>query len=261
MLARLLRDPLTVFLLMGGLLFGLYAALESRQRPVIVLDAATRKGLIEDFAALTGREPGADDIARLEQDYIADELLLREAIERGLHLADPHVREQLIERLRMDIVGLLPEPGDEQLVAHYAAHHERYRAEPEASFEHVYFSRAPDDGAALLAELRKGGEVAGESYWQGRSFPRYGRSMLRGMFGADFVESLWAAPLGEWTGPVESPRGWHIVRVSERHEARLLSYAEVSAQVARDWLAAHIDEAVARHVERLRERHEVRVER
>jgi peptidyl-prolyl cis-trans isomerase C len=260
-LARLLRDPLTVFLLAGGLLFALYAALESRQQPAVVLDAATRQGLIEEFVSLIGREASPADIERLEREYISNELLLLDAISQGLHQRDRHIREQLIETLRLEVAGLLPEPGDEELVAHYAEHHARYRSEPSASFEHVYFSQRPEDAAALLAALERGEVVAGEEYDQGRSFPRYGRSILRGMFGVDFVEALWAAATGQWHGPWPSPRGWHFIRVSERFEPALLPFAAVRDQVASDWMVARIDQAVARHVEVLRQRHEVRIAR
>jgi peptidyl-prolyl cis-trans isomerase C len=109
--------------------------------------------------------------------------------------------------------------------------------------------------------LRAGKVIAGEPFPQGRTFPRYGRSIVRGMFRQPFVDALWSAPLGEWNGPLESPQGWHYVRVTERLPEALLAFDEVRSQVENDYLVAQIQQAVERRVAELEQRHEVIVER
>ena len=261
MLARMIRDPLFAFAVAGIALFAVYAVLQSRSAEPVRLTAATRGALIADFEALTGRPAGADDIARIEREYVADELLFRDAIDTDLHLTDGEVRRQLVEKMRLRITGLLPDPTDEQLVNHYAENLDRYRSEPAVSFEHVYFSSLPPDSASVLARLRAGEVIAGEPFAQGRSFPRYGRSILRGMFGQSFVDALWSAPLGEWSGPLESPQGWHYLRATERLPEALLAFDEVRSQVENDYLVAQIQQAVERRVAELEQRHEVIIER
>lgn len=261
MLARMIRDPLFAFAVAGVVLFAAYAALQSRGAEPVRLTATTRAALIADFETLTGRPATADDVARIEQEYVTDELLLRDALDSGLHLTDGEIRRQLIEKMRLRVTGLLPDPTDEQLVNHYAENLDRYRSEPEASFEHVYFRSLPSDGDGILARLGRGETIAGEPFAQGRSFPRYGRSMLRGMFGQPFVDTLWAAPLGEWSGPVESPHGWHYVRATERLPETLLAFDVVRNQVENDYLVMLIQQAVERRIAELERRHEVIVER
>jgi hypothetical protein len=58
-----------------------------------------------------------------------------------------------------------------------------------------------------MSTERTGQAVAGDAFPQGLDFSRYGRSMLRGIFSQPFVDALWSAPLGQWNGPIESPRG------------------------------------------------------
>lgn len=260
MLRRLLREPLLVFAVCGALMFGVHAFLSARGATAVVLTAATRAALVADFEQLTGRAANAGDIAAIERDYVADELLLRDAVDAGLHLSDVDIRGELIRARRLQVAGVMPDPGDEQLVDYYAEHTGRYQSEPSLSFEHVYLEHPPKDAATILARLQGGESVAGDPYWQGPRFPRYGQSILRGMFGQSMVDALWAAPLDRWSGPLQSPRGWHYVRPTERLPATLLAFAEVRDQVERDYLATQIEQAVDRHVAELRKRYPVTVE-
>ena len=261
MLARVIRDPLFVFAVAGIALFALHSALQPRGGEPVRLTATTRAALIADFETLTGRPATAADIALIEREYVTDELLLRDALDSGLHLEDGEIRSQLIEKMRLRITGPLPDPTDEQLVNHYAEHLERYRSEPAVSFEHVYFRSLPPDGEDILGRLGRGDPVAGESFAQGQSFPRYGRSILRGMFGQPFVDALWAAPVGEWSGPVESSQGWHFIRPTEQLPENLLAFDVVRDQVENDYLFALIQQAVERRVAELEQRYEVTIER
>lgn len=259
--ARLLREPLFAFLVIGALLFLGYRVQQSRAAEPIVLPAAARAALIADFERLTGRPATAADITRIEQEFVADEVLFREALARGLHLADSTVRARLVEEMRQRITGPLPDVTDEQLVNHYSEHLDRYRAESAASFQQVYFAEPPAEPEALLAQLRSGTPVAGEPFGRGAEFSRYGQSMLRGLFGHSFTEALWTAPVGEWTGPLQSQYGWHYVRVGERLPPALLPFEQVRQQVESDLLVETIDRAVGQHVRDALPRHEVRIER
>lgn len=261
MLVRLFREPLFVFTVAGLVLFGLYDALQARKQEPVRLTAATRATLIDNFEALAGRAATPDDIARLERDFIADELLFREAIDSGLHLADSVVRGKLIEEMRLRVTGPLPDPTPEQLVNHYAEHLERYRTEPSVSFEHVYFRERPADELALLEQLQIGESLAGQPFEHGREFDRYGESMLRGIFGQPFVAAVRVAALDEWTGPIASLQGWHYVRVMARLPSALLPFESVRDQVENDYLVAVIQAAVDSRVAELEQRYDVVVER
>jgi peptidyl-prolyl cis-trans isomerase C len=81
------------------------------------------------------------------------------------------------------------------------------------------------------------------------------------MFGQPFVDALWAAPLGEWSGPVESPHGWHYIRPAERLPEALLAFDVVRSQVENDFLVALIGQAIEGRVAELEQRYEVIIER
>lgn len=259
MRARLLREPLFAFLVAGLALFLLYAWL--RQPDPIVLNQATRDALLEEFETLAGRPPAQADIKRIEREYVADELLFRAAIAEGVHLDNPGVRRQLIEAMRLRATGVAPDPSVEDLLDYYSDHLDRYHSEPAASFEHVYFVAAPADADAILQRLNRNESVAGDAFRHGRVFDRYGRSMVRGMFGEAFAAAVWSATPGRWIGPLESSQGWHFVRLSALQPAALRPFPEVSNQVENDWIAAQIQTAVDRKVAELARGQRITIER
>jgi peptidyl-prolyl cis-trans isomerase C len=257
----MLREPLLAFAVIGGLLFLAHRERQPAEAGSIVLPAAARATLIADFETATGRAATAADIARIEQEFIAEEVLFREALAEGLHLADGTVRARLVEEMRLRITGPLPEATVEQLVNHYSEHLDRYQSEPAATFRHVYFAEHPADAQALLARLRAGQPVAGEPFGRGAEFSGYGQSMLRGLFGQAFTAALWQVPPGKWTGPLQSQYGWHYVLVSERLPPELLPFDAVRQQVENDLLLDTIAAAVGQHVQQALPRYEVQVER
>jgi peptidyl-prolyl cis-trans isomerase C len=260
-LARVAREPMFHFLAIGVALFAAYALLEPRSSEPIRLAAATRAALIAEFEAVTGAPAGAEAVARLERDYITEELLYRDALAEGLHLSDGAVRERLVEQRRRNITDGFPEPGDEDLVNFYAENVSLYRSEPAASFEHVFFASLPQDSTVLVARLRAGRAVGGDTSRFGTEFSRYGISMLRGLYGQDFVAALWEAPRAEWSGPIRSSEGWHFVKPAERLPPEQLPFAAVREQVAHDFMAARAREAIDRHRAELERRYDIVIER
>jgi hypothetical protein len=258
---RVSRDPLFVFAIAGISLYVAYATLRPDAAPPIQLPASTRAALVGNFEALTGRPATTADIARIEYEFVSEEVLFRAALDDGLHLSDGSVRRQLIEEMRYRITGMLPEPTDEQLVNHYAENLDRYRSEPAITFRHVYFRERPANETEVLLQLRAGRAVEGESFEHGGEFPAYGRSLLRGLFGQPFLDALWEAPLGTWTGPIQSAHGWHYVRATTHLPAALVPFDIVRNQVENDYLAALIESAVDRYVAEQLPRYEVQVDR
>ena len=251
-----LTDPLVLFLLAGGAIFAAHALATSGDP--VVYTADIEKALVADHEALTGRTATAADKTRLMADHVADELLFREAVARGEHLTDSVVRKRLIDKMRFAVTGPPPEPAEAEMVNFYAENIGLYRSEPRTSFEHVFFSEKPAAPAARLLDLQQGTRITGDDFWVGREFPRYGDSMVRGIFGQGFVDALGKAPMNQWVGPVQSPRGWHYVRKSAVEAPAVIPYADIRDQVVRDMEAKATTAALDAEIARLTEIHGVK---
>lgn len=256
-IGKALRDPLFAFLVAGVALFGGYQIIERAQKPPVVFTPQVEQAMVEDYEMLVGRPATAADKARIKRDYLAEELLFREAIDRNMHLTDGETRKQLVDKVRYLIAGAPPEPTDEQLVNHYADNLAQYRAEPRTSFTQVYRAQKPADAALLLAQLNAGETIPSDDFWLGRTFPRYGDSMVRGIFGQPFVATLKTAPEGRWFGPVQSPRGWHFVRKSESIPAAMIPFPAIKDQVRQDYMIAHSEAAIDKALSGLKEKYDV----
>jgi hypothetical protein len=251
-LAHLLRrEPLIVFLLIGGGLFLAYHLLHARDGRIEV-SHEIQAGLAEDYATLSGHRPGAAEKKMVTDNYIADELLFREAVKRGVHLTDRSIRQRMIDKMRFLTVKQPADPTETQLRSYYAKHPGLYQIEPSMSFDHVFFAQAPENDVEILAHLDAGQAVAGDDFWMGHAMSRYGESMISSMFGLPFLDTLRKAPTAMWIGPVKSSRGWHFVRVNRRFGATRRPYGEVRDQVRQDYLTSASQAALATEVARLK---------
>jgi hypothetical protein len=258
LLGTVLREPLVPFVLLGGAIFAAYA-LAQGSPPDVRFTPETAAALATEHEALTGRAPTAAERARMRDQFITDELLFREAIDRGLHLTDGPTKARMIERMRYTVTGMPPEPSEEELINHYSENIARYQAEPKITFEQRFFARRPDNPSVTLDQLNRGERVAGDDFWLGRSFPDYGHSMIRGIFGQPMVTALLEAPKGQWIGPLESARGFHFLRKDATAPARQLPYAAIREQVKQDYLTAYTQAAIDREVVRLKAKYDVEI--
>ena len=99
---RLVRDPLIHFLLLGGLLFLLYAwrGEEEGVDPLqIVISEEEVGSLRQALAVLHGREPTEDELLATIEPRIREEILYREALALGLDQGDSLVRARLTEKM------------------------------------------------------------------------------------------------------------------------------------------------------------------
>lgn len=246
-----------MFVVLGALVFALYYSVEDTDQEVVELSEINRKVFAEQFEMLTGREATPEDREKIENDYIQEEVLFREAIRAGMHLTDPEVRSKLIEEMRYQVTGAIPEAEEADLVAYYLEHIDRYFVEATYSFRHVYFEQLPENADEILARLQAGEEVAGDEFWRGRVLPNYGISMIRGMFGQAFLNDLAAHTDGQWFGPEESLLGWHFVQVTNTTERSPLSFDEAHMQVTNDYTVDKLQQSVEDYIDNLGDEYKI----
>jgi parvulin-like peptidyl-prolyl isomerase len=76
-------------------------------------------------------------------------------------------------------------------------------------------------------------------------------------FGEDFGRKLMKVPKGEWSGPLESPFGLHLVRITDRRSGYDPPLEQVRKAVELKWRTEKRDAFVQAEYKRLREKYEV----
>ena len=108
-----------------------------------------------------------------------------------------------------------------------------------------------------LRELRAGRDFAGAAIPLPAQFEAIGAGEAAELFGDDFAAELNRMPPGEWSGPVASGLGQHLVRIRKRQPAAPPSLATIRQRVENDWRAAMARDRTERAYRALLKRYDV----
>jgi len=281
------RPPALHFALLGALLFGALrlwpSADEAGAREAVVVRSAAE---IDD--ALLLREALARGFD--ERDHIArarlvelgrtlrlapadDEVALeRQARALGLHQTDPLLRRHLIEMMRLSAASPADAamPTDGELRAYFAAHAADYAQPERRALTHLYLSGArrgaalDRDAAALLAMLHAGRDAAdaaalADPFARGSQIALATRAQLAGVFGPGVAAAVFALPVGQWSEPLPSPYGLHLIRVDTQAAAGTPAFEALRGRLLHGWLRERADDRLRTSLAGLRRLYDVRI--
>lgn len=244
-----LREPLTHFLLFGILIFLVAHAIEARsKRYTVDVTPADVTRIVNSFEQQYGSEPNPAQLRTMIDNYIREEIYLREGLALGLDRNDEIVRRRVAQKydfLQQDM-AVPREPSEAQLRGYYASHRADFTLPERRSFDQVYFSidQRGEDAARTLAEvalgkLGRGEKAAGDEFPGPPVVSNLSLEEAGRLFGGEaFAPEVFKAPEGKWTGPLRSGFGWHLVRVSQVSPAKPRSFAEARSDIRLAWIEA-----------------------
>jgi hypothetical protein len=264
------------FLAIGAVLFLFFAWRGGGTGPTssrIVLTSGQIDHLAAGFAKTWQRPPTEAELKGLIDDWVREEIAVREAMTAGLDRDDTIIRRRLRQKLEFVVedFGAAP-PTEKELQGWLEKHADAFRIEPQVAFRQVYVSRsrrgasAEADARAILARLRAAGGKAridnlGDPILLPQEIALVSQSEVARMFGSDFAGRIEKTAPGTWTGPVESGFGLHLVLVRERAEGSAADLASVRPAVEREFMAERRKRQLATMYERLLEKYKVIIER
>ncbi len=258
-----LRDPLSVFLFLGGLLFALAAWREDAgPERVIEITEGDVNRLQQQWTGQMGRPPGADELDALIEQFVREEIYYREAMRLSLDQDDVILRRRLIQKLTFltEDVAVATPPTQVEAEAFFNERQNDYRVPALYSFEHRYFSSDQRQNAKADAEAaRTLADPQGDPFLLQRAYGERSLRDIGDLFGARFANGLAALSVDDaWQGPLPSAYGWHLVRLRERLPARLPAFSEVAERATEDLTAQRRAEADVAVYRQLRASYEVR---
>ena len=246
-LKNILREPLLHFLLIGA---GLFLLFEVSQEQIpdapdrIVISQGQLEQLQAQFKRTWMREPRQQELDGLMKGYVREEVLYREALAMGLDQNDPQVRQRMRLKLEFLLENITAEelPSDAILNTFLQQHPDRYFIQPRVSFQQLYLNpdkRADFDADAkrILKQLQQGAEVEtlGDATMLPYELTQASQNEVRRSFGEVFAADVVKLPVGDWSGPIYSQLGVHLVRVSE-HQAGFVLPQQLTRSLYREVL-------------------------
>ncbi len=269
-----LKEPLFVFLLLGGAIFILFHQVANDYPPdnaEIVVTERQVQSLLLGFEKVWQRSPSEKEVDGLIQNYIREEIFYREALAMGLDKDDGIVRRRLSQKMAFisEDLANLDKPEEQELQTFLVAHKQDYRQPSRFSFRHVYLNTSKrgessqSDAISILAMLKEqdsNAKLLGDPLMVNHQFNLETEREIERVLGSQFLQSLTDIPEGSWEGPIRSGFGLHLVYVNERIEGRSAKLNEVRDQVVRDWGSEKRIQTNEEFYEILRKRYSVKVE-
>ena len=272
---RWLREPLLHFLLIGLVLFGVYAYLNrgrtGTQSPKqIVLSLDELQTMTAYFQSQWHRPPTAQEFQALVEDKIKEEVLYREGLVMGLDKDDTIVKRRMAQKMQFltEDVAAAHEPSIAELKAWFEKQTDKFALPSRYSFRHIYFSpdkrgkNAFNDAGQALAKIAGQPEdsplIASADRFMFQDY--YGDrtpSAIAKEFGPQFAVALEKLKPGSWQGPIESGYGWHLVFVDTVIPGRIPAFEEVESEVRTAWLGDQKAQAREKAYQSLRSKYTV----
>ena len=269
---RVWREPLVHFLLIGAALFVFYDQTREQGSEApnrIVMSSGQVEQLAANFKRTWMRPATETELTGLIESYVRDEVFYREALAMGLDQSDPVVRQRMRSKLEFILEDLSSaEVADEVLLAYLQEHPDKFRTQPQVSFQQVYLS--PDRRTDLLAEaetvlasLNEGAapESLGDPTLVPYAFTLATQAEIERSLGESFGrEVVELVPSDDWVGPVFSAYGGHLLKVGESVDARLPDLSEIRELVEREYVVERRNEIKDLAYAKLREGYDVTIE-
>lgn len=269
---KLLREPLVHFLVVGLLVFlvnNFWTGGQSEDEQTIVVSESVLARLDDTWTRTTGREPSAEDRKGLIAQYVEEEALAREARRLGLAEGDEIIKRRLAQKMRFMAEGTSKnnDPSDSELKSWFDANKDKFNIAERRSFNHIYFSpEQHGDAVYQIAEAARGKlqngarwQSLGDPFMQKRTYVTVPEAEVTRAFGPDFSQAIFALPKGEWSKPVGSAFGLHLVRIESIDQAAAADFAANRDRIREAFVEAKAEDSRQKEIARIVERYAVTV--
>lgn len=244
-----LEEPLVHFLIGGALLFAFFAwrgeEVDPESRTIAITESQVAK-LAANWTAIWRRQPNPQELDALIRDYVKEEVYAREGLRLGLDQDDPIIRRRIRSKMEYLATAQVENAGvdDAVLSAWYAKNSARYAADNRYTFDQIFMASNDADQAAVRAKAMLG-QLAEGADWQRLGDPlSLPRSMIGKPqadiardFGSAFASGLAGQPKGQWSGPISSGFGLHLLRIKAIKIGHVPPLDSVRQKVENDWRA------------------------
>jgi len=270
---QIFREPLVHFLGVGLLVFLanlFWTGGQSSDEQTIVVSESVLARLDDTWLRTTGRKPSEEDRNDLIAQYAEEEALAREALRLGLAEGDEIIKRRLAQKMRFVATseGDVDAPSDGELQDWFKDNRDQFNIAERRSFNHIYFSPERHGDAleevaqASLKKLQTGAnwQSLGDPFMQKRTYVTVPQGEVVRAFGPDFAAAIFDLPKGEWSKPIGSAFGLHLVRIEAVDGAAKADFAANRDRIRGAYMEAKAEEGKQQEIDGIVDRYAVVVE-
>ena len=240
---QILKEPLLHFILIGTLFFGSYSLVNRAANldSGISVSAEQVEELATTFSNDWNRDPSEEELKDLVDDFIREELAVREGRELGLDADDAVIRQRIRQKLETlaEEGSAKSPPTDAELQRYLVENSDVFREPPRFSFYQVFLTREHQDQAVgLLVALKttdKPISEFGDPAPVGPHNSKVTAEEVDRAFGLGFSDQLIELQLNSWSQPIESELGIHLVYVEMREPGAVPDLGRIRYMVEFEW--------------------------
>jgi len=250
MFSKFTSEPLSYFLIIGILIFGINGIFNSdiSNENVIVITKDDIARITSSYKQIWKSQPTPEVLDNLLDDYILSEIYYQEALKLNLGHNDEIIKRRLRQKyefLSADLVNI-EEPGESELTSFYNENMDEYRNDDLLTFMQCYYKREEEAIIQMSRIKNQMNKLKGEPI-NCNSDPLHlqtlqenkSKHVVSNDFGMQFADSIFLATSGLWQGPIASGLGYHLVHILEVSPGSVQPFDAVKNDVIQDWKLAN----------------------
>ena len=201
-------------------------------------------------------------IALIRNDYIKREILKREALNWGLDKVDPIISSRLSQLGEQFLMNNLPNEdfSEEVLSSFYNKNKHFYVDDAKITFSHIFFRNSDEK---TINDLTYYIQTQNEQFFSNnllskvsvfpyqKNYAQRSESFIRGHFSEKTTKEIFSLKSSsKWQGPIVSPYGLHIVKLSSISKAKQKTYDDVSDLVLKRFISERKKENLKLEIEK-----------
>ena len=255
-----MRSRISLFILIGLFLYIIdYRFSYDEDLNQIIIPDDEILGLIDTWRDQVGRDPSDEEIVRIINNLVNEEILYREALKLELDKNDRIIKRRLaqkVEFLKQDDT----QPSTSDIEKFYDENKSKYVVEDLFTFSHHFFS--DQDNSDIIAreslvKILNGEAVDSDPFILGNDINLMSKNDLEKNFGNSFYESLKLMDENQWSGPIASDYGLHIVFIKKKVSGYVPGFNQIYQKVYSDYLIMKRRENVINFLDEIKKEYEV----
>ena len=251
-----MKYKVLIFFVIGICLYLVDTVMSADEDKNIFVSDQEILSLISAWKSQVGRDPTDDELVRIINNLIDEEILYREALLLGLDQEDTIIKRRLAQKITFLKEESIPEiPSAQELKEYFENNKEKYFIESSFTFTHYYFSEnnnSLERSQQALKALQEDNKVKSDPFYLGKTFANEPLRNIKINFGKNFSKELMESDPNEWNGPFESTYGHHVVFINSINSGYIPELKEVLRQVEVDFLQIKRDQAVKEFLDNIR---------